>query len=154
MELVGSCQCGRVRFRATAEKPDAYFCHCRMCQRAFGNVFATYVNVAKADITWETEPDWYVSSKIARRPFCSTCGTPLGFEYNDSKRIDLAVGALEHPEMLKPMAHVGIESRIAPFHEPGKLEEKRIADFDHILKKWKTAYGDDVVPGADATRKK
>ena len=125
-----------------------------MCQRAFGNVFATYVNVKKADVVWETAPDWYGSSKIARRPFCSTCGTPLGFEYLESQRMDLAVGALDQPELLKPVMHVGVESRIESFHSHGPLEEKRIADFENIVKKWKAAYGDDVVPGADAARKK
>jgi len=84
-------------------------------QRAFA-----FVNVKKADVEWEREPEKFESSKIARRGFCSHCGTPLSFEYNDSQRMDLAVGALDYPEMLKP-AH-GIESR---FHNPGSLEEKK-----------------------------
>lgn len=61
--------------------------------------------------------------------------------------MDLAVGALDHPERMKPVAHVGIESRIAAFHEVGQLEEKKISDFEHIVKRWKKAYGADATPG-------
>ena len=54
-------------------------CHCRMCQRATGGVSIAFKNLAKAEIAWEHEPDWYASSPIAKRPFCRECGTPLGF---------------------------------------------------------------------------
>jgi hypothetical protein len=118
-----------------------------MCRKAFGNLFATFVNVKKADVQWLTPPDTYAASKIARRGFCSHCGTPLSFEYLESDKMDLAVGALDHPEQLRPIAHVGVESRLPAFHKPDGLKEYRIADFDHIMKKWRAAYGDDVVPG-------
>ncbi len=36
MALTGGCQCGAVRFRA-AHLGRASLCHCRMCQKAFGN---------------------------------------------------------------------------------------------------------------------
>ncbi|WP_437812841.1 GFA family protein [Sorangium sp. So ce1078] len=38
--LTGGCQCGRVRYRAEALAGRTGYCHCRKCQRAFGNVFA------------------------------------------------------------------------------------------------------------------
>jgi hypothetical protein len=142
IELRGGCQCGAVRFRASAAKNEAYYCHCAMCRRAFGNIFATFINLPKADVTWETRaPDYYASSKIARRGFCAKCGTPLTFEYEDSKKMDLAVGALDHPEALKPVMHVGIESQIATFPMNDGLPGKRIDEFEHIVAKWKAAYG-------------
>ena len=30
----GGCQCGAVRYRATAMLDNAHVCHCRMCQKA------------------------------------------------------------------------------------------------------------------------
>ena len=39
--MSGGCACGRVRFAAEVTDIDAYLCHCRMCQRASGNVGAT-----------------------------------------------------------------------------------------------------------------
>jgi hypothetical protein len=150
----GGCQCGKVRFAASLSSYDAYYCHCRMCQRAFGNIFATYVGVRKANIAWEgSGPAYYESSKIARRGFCARCGTPLTFEYHAHDKMDLALGALDHPEVFTPKMHCGVESRVASFHTQDGLPEKRIAEFEHIVKKWKDAYGEDVVPGIEAAKK-
>ena len=41
--LSGGCQCGRVRYSARLESDDAYLCHCRMCQKATGSIFAGLV---------------------------------------------------------------------------------------------------------------
>jgi aspartate-semialdehyde dehydrogenase len=37
-EMTGGCMCGQVRYLARIGSDDAYLCHCRMCQRASGNV--------------------------------------------------------------------------------------------------------------------
>ena len=148
VELAGACQCGAVRYTARAKSHDAYYCHCSMCQRAFGNIFAAFFNVKKAGVRWEARPPaYYASSKIARRGFCDRCGTPLTFEYLESENMDLSVGSLEHPERMRPVMHVGVESRLASFHKPDGLPEKRIEDFEHIVAKWKKAYGEGVKPG-------
>ncbi|HEV2080400.1 MAG TPA: GFA family protein [Allosphingosinicella sp.] len=89
----GGCMCGRVRYTAAVEDNEAYLCHCRMCQRASGNVSFAMKTVRKADVRWEREPDYYASSPIARRGFCSACGTSLTFDYPDSEKIDLIVGS-------------------------------------------------------------
>ena len=70
METVtGGCQCGRVRYEVGIDDDDAYLCHCRMCQRATGGVSIAFKNVKKTNVRWlGSEPDWYRSSPIARRP--------------------------------------------------------------------------------------
>ena len=105
----GGCQCGRVRYSAQVADHDAYLCHCRMCQRATGGVSIAFKNLAKSDVAWEREPDWYASSPIARRPFCRECGTPLGFAFNDSERMDLTVGSFDDPADFVPTEHSGTE---------------------------------------------
>ena len=81
---------GRLRLRqgalhgAGSTNDEAYLCHCRMCQRATGSVSIAFKNVMKADVAWESEPDWYQSSPIAARPYCAACGTSLGFAFPDS----------------------------------------------------------------------
>ena len=67
----GGCQCGVVRYAARSESSDAYYCHCRMCQRAFGHLSGVFCEVERGNLVWEGgEPAYYRSSKIARRGFC------------------------------------------------------------------------------------
>jgi hypothetical protein len=146
--LTGGCQCGAVRYTARVTSRDAYCCHCSMCRRAFGNIFAALFNLPKEDVTWTArEPTYYASSRIARRGFCAACGTPLTFEYNESKRMDLSVGSLDHPEELRLTSHCGVESRVPGWTHDDGLPTQRIDEIEHIVKKWRAAYGDDVVPG-------
>ena len=150
--LEGGCLCGRIRYRATPDHRDGYYCHCRMCQRAFGNTRAAYLNLRKSELQWLTEPAWYASSRIARRGFCSHCGTPLSFEFLDSERMDLSVGSLDDPSAVKPTEHFAVESRIAAWHAPDGLPEARLDANERIVQRWRQAYGDSVEPGLAATK--
>jgi hypothetical protein len=150
--LTGGCLCGAVRYEARATHRDGYYCHCRMCQLAFGNTRAAFINVLKSQVTWATPPAYYASSKFARRGFCAQCGTPLSFEYLGSERMDLSVGSLDDPGAVKPISHFAIESRIASWHVDDGLPGERMDEHQRINKLWKEAYGDNVVPGVAATR--
>ena len=109
-EMTGGCQCGRIRYTAWLDGHDAYLCHCRMCQRATGGVSIAFKNLAKTDVSWERDPEWHASSPIAKRPFCRECGTPLGFAFNTSERMDLTVGSFDDPSHFVPTGHSGTES--------------------------------------------
>jgi len=150
--LAGGCLCGRVRYQATPDHRDGYYCHCRMCQLAFGNTRAAFINLRKAEVEWSGAPAYYASSKIARRGFCSHCGTPLSFEYLDSERMDLAVGSFDDPSALKPIAHFAIESRVAPWHAEDGLPGERLDANERINNRWRAAYGDDAAPGLQTAR--
>jgi hypothetical protein len=152
--LTGGCLCGHVRFEATPDHREGYYCHCRMCQLAFGNTRVPYVNVGKSEVRWTAgEPATYASSKIARRGFCANCGTPLSFEFIDSDRMDLSVGSLDDPSAVHPTEHVGVESRIKAWHAPDGLPESRLDDNARIAQRWRDAYGDDVQAGVEAARR-
>jgi len=150
--LSGGCLCGRVRYQATPDHRDGYYCHCRMCQLAVGNTRAAFLNVRKAEVRWSSAPAYYASSKLARRGFCSHCGTPLSFEYLDSERMDLSVGSLDDPSAVKPTAHFAIESRIAAWHADDGLPGERLDANERINNRWRAAYGDDVAPGVETAR--
>lgn len=151
--LTGGCLCGRVRYEATPDHRDGYYCHCRMCQLAFGNVRAAYINLRKAEVRWLQAPAYYASSKIARRGFCAQCGTPLSFEFLDSESMDLSVGSLDDPSVLKPVSHWAVESRVANWHADDGLPGHRLDANERINQRWRDAYGGDVQPGVDAARK-
>lgn len=150
--LQGGCLCGRVRYEAAPDHRDGYYCHCRMCQLAFGNTRAAYVNLRKAELRWLQPPAYYASSKIARRGFCAHCGTPLSFEFLDSEHMDIAVGSLDDPAAVKPTTHYAIESRIAAWHHDDGLPGQRLDTNERINQRWRNAYGNNVTPGVGAAR--
>jgi hypothetical protein len=151
--LHGGCLCAQVRYEATPEHRDGYYCHCRMCQLAFGNTRAAYINLRKAQVRWLTSPpSYYASSKIARRGFCGRCGTPLSFEFLDSQSMDLSVGSLDEPGLLKPTEHFAFESHVPSWFDDDGLPRSRIDENARIQQRWHEAYGADVQPGLQATR--
>ena len=42
--VTGGCLCGRVRYEADEAPSRTHYCHCRMCQRHFGNAFGMYTS--------------------------------------------------------------------------------------------------------------
>lgn len=107
----GGCQCGAVRFRIDGKLGDASVCHCRMCQKAFGNFYAPLVSVRDARLTWTRgEPRTFQSSNFAERGFCGDCGTPLYYEAPDG--IALAIGAFDTPAVIAPIIQFGVEAKL------------------------------------------
>ena len=138
--LAGGCQCGRVRYTAVVENDDAYLCHCRMCQRATGGFAAAFVNVAMDGLTWQREPDWYQSSPIAHRPFCSACGTPLGFAFLEGAQgIDITLGSFDDPSAFVPTSHSGAESMHEAWLDTSALPRQTSAETQSVVDHWKAA---------------
>lgn len=138
--LAGGCQCGRVRYTATIENDEAYLCHCRMCQRATGGFAAAFVNIPIGAVQWQREPDWYQSSPIAHRPFCSTCGTPLGFAFLENPTgIDLTVGSFDDPAAFVPTEHSGAESMHEAWLDTTALPRQTSAEIQSVAGRWKAA---------------
>ena len=143
MALTGGCQCGAVRFRA-AHLGRASLCHCRMCQKAFGNYFAPLVGVE--GLVWtKGAPALFRSSTQARRGFCRDCGTPLTFE--TASGIDLAIGAFDTPknpgqaiyEFAKANGYTG--QKAAP-------EQKAAPDLSAVARGQEAARGRGGLPSA------
>jgi hypothetical protein len=111
--MTGGCQCGAVRYELGAA-PKSTVCHCRMCQKAVGNVFAALAMVKKTELTWMSgEPSFYASSNVATRGFCAACGTPLTFAFNDRDTIEVTTGSLDEPAAFPMTEHFGVESRLS-----------------------------------------
>ncbi len=75
--LQGRCLCGQVQVTVDGAYVAAVgACHCIMCQRGNGVVFAAFE--AEADAVHATGPVLtYASSEFAERTFCGTCGSSL-----------------------------------------------------------------------------
>ena len=120
MPITGGCLCGAVRYEAHEPPLRVAYCHCRRCQRAYGNLFGTFASFRIETFRYTRgEPRFYRSSAWAERGFCPTCGTPLVF-LDATDTLGVLVGSLDHPEHWPPVAghHLGIESQDHPEHWP------------------------------------
>ena len=111
-EVLGGCLCKKIRYKALGEPKWVSVCHCRMCQKAYGNTCATFAAFDKGQLEFVSGlPKYFQSSDIARRGFCIDCGSPIVFSY---KSLDAVfVGTLDDPENWQPNGvHLGIESKI------------------------------------------
>ncbi len=116
MEVSGGCQCGAVRYHATEMLDNAHICHCRMCQKAVGNIFAALVAAPREAITWTRgTPARFRSSEHVDRGYCRDCGTPLFYDDTTGDRVNFTIGSLDHPELFPPHANTGNEGRVAWF---------------------------------------
>lgn len=127
--VTGGCQCGAVRYRIDASLRQIHYCHCRMCQRAVGNLFAALAGAPKDALHWTLgQPRFFASSSVALRGFCERCGTPLTFAYIDAQRVYVTIGSLDHPQAAVPEIHYGIESRLPWLHIADDLPAETTSD--------------------------
>ncbi|MFN4144085.1 GFA family protein [Aestuariivirga sp.] len=114
--VTGGCQCGAVRYRITAPLENPHICHCRMCQKAYGNYFAALFATRTDGLQWTRgKPSFFRSSALAQRGFCRDCGTPLLIADDGSDHVDMSIATLDHPEAVTPAHQYGIEGRLPAF---------------------------------------
>jgi len=116
IRLTGGCQCGAVRYALHEQPSGPHICHCRMCQKAFGSLFAPLTGVGrdKFELTRGALAVFRSSDK-AERGFCRDCGTPLTFHYVGRERIAVSIGSLDEPANIAPAHQFGIEARMPWF---------------------------------------
>jgi hypothetical protein len=146
--LTGGCQCGAVRF-AAASLGRASICHCRMCQKAFGNICGPLVTAHGLEWT-RRAPKHFQSSNKVRRGFCADCGTPLTYECEGG--VEVAIAAFDRAAEIAPVIQLGVESRMPWFDTlpalptPSEAEAAKAAGFyasivsnqhpDHDMPAW------------------
>lgn len=110
----GSCLCGAVRFRLSAEPVATRICWCRDCQRLAANGTVNLMVPSDA-LEISGVPGEFIktadSGNQVRRRFCPTCGTQL-FS-NSSGRPQFTVlraGTLDDPSSIRPTANIWASS--------------------------------------------
>jgi hypothetical protein len=127
--ITGGCQCGQVRYAISGPLFGAHICHCRMCQKAFGNFFAALAGVKKSDLSWAVgEPAYYRSSSMVQRGFCQHCGTPLTFAYDHTPHMSISIGSLDNPSLAKMENQYGLEGMVPAFTNLHALPGSRTED--------------------------
>ena len=114
MPITGGCNCGAIRYEATEPPQEVGYCHCRMCQKATGNLFYSYAAFpSEAFRVTQGEPKYYKSSAWVERGFCANCGTQVFDRYlRGNDLTNAAIGSLDHPADWPPTLHCGVESQV------------------------------------------
>jgi hypothetical protein len=121
----GGCQCGAVRYNATARLDNAHICHCRMCQKASGSYFAALVGLPHDSFSWTRgTPSIFKSSETTERGFCSNCGTPLFCRYVEDQHFEISIASLDDPNAVNPKRQIGNESRVEYFDSLHSLKDR------------------------------
>jgi hypothetical protein len=113
----GGCQCGAVRYQITGEPIMAALCHCTMCRRANAAPAVAWAMFAEPRVAFiESGLKTYASSPGSKRGFCETCGTQICFTADYiSGLIDITIGSLDQPDVIKPEFHYWHSKHLAWF---------------------------------------
>ncbi|HEY7687638.1 MAG TPA: GFA family protein [Dongiaceae bacterium] len=103
-KLGGGCQCGAVRYELRAPAHEVDHCHCSICRRLHGAMFASFALVPRPDFALLKGAEAitrYDSSPGCGRFFCSRCGSQI---YSDVEQLPemrfVTIGTLDggaHP---------------------------------------------------------
>jgi hypothetical protein len=128
----GGCQCGAVRYEFTVRPGNPCICHCRMCQKQFGNFFGSFAG---------SHPDQFritrgtlavfKSSDDAERGFCRDCGTPLTYRAVSREHVSVSIGSLDRHSEMMPQFQYGVESREPWLGEIMQLPATRTGEGDN-----------------------
>ena len=95
-----------------------------------------------ADLAWTRgTPGRFRSSEAVERGFCRECGTPLGFAFPESEKIDLTIGSFDDPWRFVPKYHFGAESMHRAWLNTTGLPETRTDEYKPLVDKWIEAVG-------------
>ena len=103
--MKGSCLCGNVTFEVTGEVLRTSACHCTMCRKQSGHVWASG-SVRPDDISIHGDVRWFRASEKAERGSCPACGSFLFWRPADLSDVAFALGAIDGPTGLVLDRHI------------------------------------------------
>jgi hypothetical protein len=117
--LTGNCLCGAVRWSYDAPLTTMLHCHCSVCRKHHGTLFATFVAGPLTTFHWRGGTEQIVtwqSSAQGKRSFCSVCGSKVPGVESTSQQVFMPAGALEGELGIRPQMHLFTASK-ARWHE-------------------------------------
>jgi hypothetical protein len=121
----GSCLCGAVQYEA-GPFDSMVHCHCSMCRKHHGAMFATFLTGDAASFRWlagEDDITVYRSSAKGLRPFCRHCGSVVPTVLPEAGVAFIPAGSLEGDPGLRPELHMFASSRADWFPITGALPQ-------------------------------
>ena len=129
-KFTGGCHCGAIRYEADQPPFWTGLCHCRTCQRVYGNAFGLWSTFYPKNFSITVgKPKTYKPSEWVEVGFCENCGTPITWRFleqfiKSNNNLDLigitnldfiaiTVGSLDNPENVKPTSQGFLDSKLS-----------------------------------------
>ena len=112
--IVGSCVCGAVRWSYDGPFGAMLHCHCSVCRKHHGTLFATFVAGPLSTFHWRAGTEkisTWQSSPRGKRSFCSVCGSKVASVNHDAQQVFMPAGALDGELGIRPQMHLFIGSK-------------------------------------------
>ncbi len=113
MAISGECLCGKVRYEISGRLFDSTHCHCSMCRRQHGALYATYADFDPAEFSWragENLVKTYATPSGEGWCFCSECGSTLAG--SDQGRVtSITLGTVVGDPGIRPESHIFVGSK-------------------------------------------
>jgi len=123
----GGCLCGNITYQTTGVLRPIIACHCEQCRKTSGHHVAA-TSVLKDELQVDGDVTWYQSSNTARRGFCSKCGSNLFWESQNSDRISIMAGTLDHSAGLTIAGHIFVDDKAEYMDIPDDVPQAGGAD--------------------------
>ncbi len=121
----GSCLCGTVQFSVSEAATDMSHCHCSICRKFHGSLFATYYNATNLKvIDGKDAIATYESSPGFTRTFCNRCGSPLPEQSNQGDEVFIPAGIMDDDPGVRPTSHIFVESKADAYTITDDLPQK------------------------------
>ncbi len=105
----GACLCGAVQYEIAGPFQTMLSCHCSICRKHHGALFATFVSAPFERLRFlagEEHVARYASSPSFDRPFCRRCGSPVATPAPGIGLSFAPAGALEGDLGIRPQGHI------------------------------------------------
>ena len=116
--LMGSCECGAVRYRVADEFLYAANCHCSRCRAATGSAFKAFAGIErpKLELTDGADALLVHGEDDLNDTRCASCGSLLFSVVRDGGYVHVAMGSLVDAPSIRPSEHIYVGSK-APWYE-------------------------------------
>lgn len=145
--VTGGCFCGAVRYEAEAFLQEAYYCHCRTCQRTSGAPAEIAVLVQPGTLRYTSgQPTFFQTSAFGERGFCAACGSRLVWQHVGGIKpefTNVSVGSLDDPQSVRPTSHQCVESKLGWYDPSPALPHLRGEEIPELVALWDSVTGKD-----------
>lgn len=126
--IEGTCLCGAVQISVGAHRPEVGACHCGMCKRWTGTVFAMFTAPEDA-VSVAGTVTRYRSSDFSERAFCGTCGSHLWLR-SDGEDYEFLPGLFEAARAFPLISEIYVDQALASMPLAGTHKRATRAEYE------------------------